>query len=236
MSKIFSINFFPKDWLTATSELTLEERGVYIQLIMTMYAREHHEVEYEERWLASICNCSTRKLRPVIKSLIEKSFISLADNNKISQKVVKRELEKTRYRLEICAKGGHSKNNSSSIEPPFEAEPRPNRARTDAQKEPEPNEIKDLTSSNTNTNTNTNSNIVSRAFKKPTIEEISNYCLERNNQVDCNRFYDFYVSKDWMIGKNKMKDWKAAIRNWERMERGKPTTIRETLNKWKDAP
>ena len=53
-------------------------------------------------------------------------------------------------------------------------------------------------------------------FIPPTIEEVTSYCKERNNSVDPQRFIDFYESKGWMIGKNKMKDWKAAVRTWER--------------------
>jgi hypothetical protein len=53
-------------------------------------------------------------------------------------------------------------------------------------------------------------------FKKPTIEQIRAYCIERDNGIDPEAFYDFYESKDWMIGKNKMKDWKAAVRTWEK--------------------
>lgn len=52
-------------------------------------------------------------------------------------------------------------------------------------------------------------------FLPPTLDEISSYCLERNNGIDPQRFFDFYQSKGWMVGKNKMKDWKAAVRNWE---------------------
>ena len=59
-------------------------------------------------------------------------------------------------------------------------------------------------------------NIPKGIFKKPTHEEIKNYCAERNNGIDENRFYDFYESKGWVVGKTKMKDWKAAVRNWER--------------------
>ena len=54
-----------------------------------------------------------------------------------------------------------------------------------------------------------------REFIKPTIEEVKTYCLERNNTVDAQKWHDFYTAKDWMIGKNKMKDWKAAVRTWE---------------------
>jgi len=52
-------------------------------------------------------------------------------------------------------------------------------------------------------------------FKKPTIEEIEVYCKERKNKVSPNKFYNFYESKGWMVGKNKMKDWKACVRTWE---------------------
>lgn len=53
------------------------------------------------------------------------------------------------------------------------------------------------------------------SFKKPSIEDISLYCLERKNNVNPNQFFDFYESKNWMVGKNKMKDYKACIRTWE---------------------
>ena len=55
-----------------------------------------------------------------------------------------------------------------------------------------------------------------KKFVKPTVEEVRNYCLERKNNVNPEKFIDFYESKDWYIGKNKMKDWKAAVRTWER--------------------
>lgn len=53
-------------------------------------------------------------------------------------------------------------------------------------------------------------------FVKPTVDEVREYCQERKNNINPEAFVDFYESKDWMIGKNKMKDWKAAVRTWER--------------------
>jgi len=55
-------------------------------------------------------------------------------------------------------------------------------------------------------------------FKKPTVNEIADYCIERKNNIDAETFYDFYESKDWRVGKNKMKDWKASIRTWEKRQ------------------
>lgn len=54
-----------------------------------------------------------------------------------------------------------------------------------------------------------------KTFTIPTIEEIKNYCSERNNSVDATKFFNHYQSKGWMIGKSKMKDWKACVRTWE---------------------
>src|SRR3990167_1401554 len=53
-------------------------------------------------------------------------------------------------------------------------------------------------------------------FTPPSFEEVSQYCLERGNGVDTKKWHDFYTAKGWMIGKNKMKDWKAAVRMWEK--------------------
>jgi len=53
-------------------------------------------------------------------------------------------------------------------------------------------------------------------FTPPTVEAVASYCLERKNRVNAQRFVDFYASKGWMVGKSPMKDWKAAVRNWER--------------------
>ena len=47
------------------------------------------------------------------------------------------------------------------------------------------------------------------------IEEVKKYCQERQNNVDPNKWIDHYTSNGWMVGKNKMKDWKAAVRTWE---------------------
>ena len=71
------------------------------------------------------------------------------------------------------------------------------------------------------------------SFTKPTIEEIQKYCNERNNGINANAFYDFYESKNWYVGKNKMKDWKACVRTWE--QRDKETKYKEEWwNKYED--
>lgn len=55
-----------------------------------------------------------------------------------------------------------------------------------------------------------------KRFTKPTLEEVQAYCQERNNSVDAQKWYDYYSANGWRVGKNPMKDWKAAVRTWER--------------------
>ena len=68
-----------------------------------------------------------------------------------------------------------------------------------------------------------------RAFSKPTVEEVRAYCEERHNSVDAETFVDFYESKGWLVGKNKMKDWKAAVRTWEKSR--KESNVKAENNK-----
>jgi len=78
-------------------------------------------------------------------------------------------------------------------------------------------------------NNNKEIKINNKYFKRPTILQVKNYCIERENNVDAEAFCDFYDSKNWMVGKNKMKDWKASVRTWER--RNKTNISNNTLNK-----
>lgn len=59
----------------------------------------------------------------------------------------------------------------------------------------------------------------STRFVPPTLDQVKKYCEERGNNVDAERFIDFYESKGWMVGKNKMKDWKACVRTWEKSQK-----------------
>lgn len=107
------------------------------------------------------------------------------------------------------------------------------------------NVINDITNITDNVyvddNVNVNDNVIKenikrKVFEKPTIEEIQNYCNERNNGINAEAFHDFYESKNWYVGKNKMKDWKASVRTWERRsEISKPKVQNNVIDpKWLD--
>lgn len=81
--------------------------------------------------------------------------------------------------------------------------------------------INPKTTPNVNDNDNVNDNVVigkntTKKFIKPTVEEIREYCTSRRNSVDAEKFHDYYEANGWKIGKNSMKDWKAAVRTWEK--------------------
>ena len=77
-----------------------------------------------------------------------------------------------------------------------------------------------------------------KRFEKPTLSQITQYCLKRNNNVNAEQFYDYYESNGWKVGKNAMKDWKACVRTWERNGYDKPikkkNNKQDTLNDMRD--
>ena len=81
-------------------------------------------------------------------------------------------------------------------------------------------------------NTINKKEIYKERFKKPTLEEVKEYCEERNNGIDAETFINFYESKGWMVGKNKMKDWKACVRTWEKSRNTKVVYQDKPLPEW----
>lgn len=81
-------------------------------------------------------------------------------------------------------------------------------------------EINNKNNKNKNNNQNNNNNDSTgkpqKRFTPPAIEDVQLYCLERKNHVNAQKFFDYYTSNGWRVGKNPMKDWKAAVRTWER--------------------
>ena len=86
---------------------------------------------------------------------------------------------------------------------------------------------------------NTLKGVKEKRFAPPTPENVRGYCREMGyTNVDAERFVDFYASKDWMVGKNRMKDWKAAVRNWARQDQSpvakKPAAKKNAFQNFED--
>ena len=142
---------------------------------------------------------------PQLNGAVQMAFISI--RQQLDRNAAKYEAKKEKLR-QNGLKGGRPKKNSTQ-----------NKSNGFSENQMVNLESKKSLYVNDNVNVNDN-NIIdiseTKTFKNPTLDEIRNYCTERKNNVNAEQFYDFYASKGWMIGKNKMKDWKAAIRTWER--------------------
>ena len=114
------------------------------------------------------------------------------------------------------AKGGRPPKNQTDIEKTKRFSEEPKKANTNTK---------------TNTNRNTKSNDIEadkpparHKFSPPTLEEVQTYCKEKGYAIDPGRFVDYYTSNGWRVGKNPMKDWRAAVRSWngkEQQQNGK---------------
>lgn len=77
-----------------------------------------------------------------------------------------------------------------------------------------------------------------KIFIPPTPADVGAYCREKGYDIDPEAFVDFYTSKGWMIGKNKMSDWRAAVRTWtrsQRPQRQEKTAKPNVFDEWRDA-
>ena len=122
------------------------------------------------------------------------------------------QIDANNRKYENGKKGGRKNQTETKVEP--------NRNQTETKTEP--NETKP--EPNVNVNVNDNVNDLKEKDKKekrtrfspPTVDQVKEYCRERKNSVDPEKFVNFYESKGWLVGKSPMKDWKAAVRNWEK--------------------
>ena len=194
--------WIPKEIWT-TDELTLQEKVMLVEI--DSLDDEEHGCYASNKYFSDFFKLTTQRVSQIINSLSTKGFISITyeyQGKEIERRTLK--INRPPYpEIDVSNKfDRYQENFKEGIK---------------NIKEGYQENFKDNNTYINNTNNN-KKEINKENFKKPTLEEVQEYCRERGNTIDAEYFIDYYESKGWLVGKTKMKDWKAAIRLWEKKE------------------
>jgi len=189
---------YPGDYLRDTMHLTLEECGAYERLMDIYYSTGKpipDDIDLIKRYFRE-SRQKTRKIMKVLGDFFEEK------DGLLWHKKIEFELSKSLKIHETAVANGRAGGKATAI-----ANAQANRVATKTKTI--------IPTSNNDVGTGKRKN-----FSPPLLDELKKYLSEKNIIIDPERFIDFYQSKNWMVGKNKMKDWKAAVRNWNRNNAG----------------
>ena len=213
-------HYFPHDYSAHTDQKILRLRykygaegyGVYWMILETMAQDTTGYINSEDIGGLSLgYGVAIDTLKAIIDYCVEIGlFMQCKHGNYYSQRMINHKEDIAKY-SEYGRKGAEIRwNNRGAIAPLIAPAMQLNKIKR--------NKIKE--------NNNINNNI-------PEIGQVRDYCKERGNLVNADTWYDFYSAKGWMIGKNKMKDWKAAVRTWENNNKKRMKSEGKTLEQYK---
>mgnify|MGYP001049786599 CR=1 FL=1 len=229
-TKPLGYTWYPQDWKTDESvlELYLEARAVYRELIDSAYLK-NNEIPLKISLWARLWNTDKNHLKNIIEELEDRGLVVI-DDDLLSVPSCETRLNIINRNRSNGKAGGRPKTQKK---PKRNPDHNPNETQTVTQTKPKRNpdqkakekerEIEIEIESKEEKKINKR-----KVFTPPTLDEVAKYCADRNNSVSPQRFIDFYGMKGWMVGKNKMKDWKAAVRTWE--GRDSQATSQSSLN------
>jgi len=188
-------------------QLGLEGYGIYWILIETL--RDQPEYKYPMKLISALArryNTTAEKMKAVITGydLFEITDDEFFLSPSLKERMLRYDEKKEKARM--AAKERWKKEIQSGSERNANAE----------QTQSDSNASKGEKSKGEKSKGEKSKGNENKQFTPPSVEQVREYCQQRENSVDAERFVNFYSSKGWMIGSNKMKDWKAAVRTWER--------------------
>lgn len=184
------------DWLDAMDALSDGERGRLITAVL----------KYAQTGVAPSLTGAERYVFPSIKLQVDRDAESYEE---ISEKRKKAGKSGGRPKKHLQANGSKCKQMKANESKCFQDKDQDKDQDQDQDKDKD--QDKNIAPKGANTR--------AKRFSPPSVEDVRAYCLERGNAVDADAFVDFYASKGWRIGQNPMKDWRAAVRTWEKRER-----------------
>ena len=125
-------------------------------------------------------------------------------------------------RIKAANRKNKTKTNEEQNENKAETRAEQNRKEKEKEREREVEKEREVEVERENDSSPPKAPVAARRFTPPTVEDVAAYCRERGSNVDAQRFVDFYASKGWKVGNTGMKDWHAAVRNWESRDNRMP--------------
>lgn len=182
------------------TELALKGNELLVFAIIYGFSQNSEDQYYSGslQYLAEWTNSTKRTVMTILKSLNEKGYI------------VKH--EESRNGVRFCRYCASDFTSSEKISPPYEkVSPGGSEKTSQGCEKVSPNNLV-----NNIDNKKIAKNSRSNVFVPPTVEDVEEYCQQMGYGINPDRFVDYYTANGWMTGKTHMKDWKAAVRNWER--------------------
>jgi hypothetical protein len=223
-----AFQFYPSDWTRDMEEHPLEIEGAWIRILCRLWWSDTpgQLTKSLTSWSRSLRihhNTLLKTLRYIGDKGIGKVEIEGDVITVVNRRMV-RDHEIRVLRSKAGTLGGNPNFEKGKGNPYYKKD---NISKIDNQK------ITPSSSSSSSTTKN-NKHGGTGIFHPPDLESVTAYCLERNNSVDSERWHNYYSSNGWKVGKNPMKDWKAAVRTWEKSDFNKPQQT--DLSDWSIKP
>jgi hypothetical protein len=202
MAKDPAVLFYTSDFLTGCALMSMAQRGKYI----TLLCLQHQQGHLSEEDMLDVCGA----VDPKIWRKFKQDDDGLFYNERMDQESTKRkkfvESRQKNLKSNESAKNHMEAHMESHMERDMENHMENENINTLINRD-----IKSIDKSNSNKDKETDI----YTFKAPTVEEVAEYCSERGNNVDAERFVSYYTANGWKVGKNPMRDWRAAVQSWE---------------------
>lgn len=226
-SKLPAFQFYPGDWRKdpGVQALTYEERGVWIEMLCLMHESEVRGKlmlggkPYPVDRLAKLLGLSASYLEVIITSLITLNVASRCpETGALINRRMVRDTEISQVRSTTGKRGGNPNFAKGKPNPYYDNQ-------THNQKDNQNITPSSSSSSSASANKKTKAK---ETFTKPTIDEVRAYCLERQNGINAETWMAHYEANGWKVGRNPMKDWRAAVRTWEQNHKPKASRVNST--------
>lgn len=218
MNKAPAFQFYPQDYLSSSrvAEMTLEEEGAYIRLLC--YCWTTGSIPADPLRCAKLAGkgCSVDTATNV-----QRAFnVCSTDVQRMVHDRLEKERENQKIRREQASKAGKKSGESRSKHSKIPAETYESNGRsTDVQ-------LNGNTSSSSSDEDERDLKPNRIVFQRPSVDDVVQYAQEKKIDIDAESFWNFYDSKGWMVGKNKMKNWRSCVGGWAARNKPKPKESR----------